>query len=134
MARRIFSCTLSETVASSSRISVPPSARSKWPTCVRAAPVNAPASWPNSSDSRIDSVSAARQRIHDRKIDDAMVRFESLTRRIDDVEGQVEAYDMGLPQDLNREFASLEAEESVNEELDELKRRLAAGRRSFDGR
>ena len=76
---------------------------------------------------------AARQRIHDRKIDDAMVRFESLTRRIDDVEGQVEAYDMGLPQDLNREFASLEAEESVNEELDELKRRLAAGRRSFDG-
>ena len=76
---------------------------------------------------------AARRRIHDRKIDDAMVRFDSLTRRIDDVEGQVEAYDMGLPKDLNREFASLAAEESVNKELDELKRRLAAGRRSLDG-
>ena len=76
---------------------------------------------------------AARQRLHDRRIDDAMVRFENLTRRIDDVEGQVEACDMGLPQDLNREFAGLEAEESVNRELDELKRRLAAGRRSLDG-
>lgn len=76
---------------------------------------------------------AARQRIHDHKIDDAMVRFENLTRRINDVEGQVEAYDMGLPKDLNREFASLEAEESVNEELDELKRRFAAERRSLDG-
>ena len=40
---------------------------------------------------------------------------------------------MGLPKNLNREFASLEAEESVNRELDELKRRLAAGRRSLDG-
>ena len=77
---------------------------------------------------------AARRRIYDHDIDDAMVRFESLTRRIDDVEGQVEACDMGLPKDLDREFASLEAEESVNRELDELKRRLAAERRPVDGR
>lgn len=76
---------------------------------------------------------AARRRIHDHDIDDAMVRFESLTRRIDDVEGQVEACDMGLPKDLDREFASLEAEESVNRELDELKRRLAAEHRPVDG-
>ena len=68
---------------------------------------------------------AARKRIHDYKIDDAMVRFEAYTRRIDDVEGKVEAYDMGLPKDLNHEFASLEAEESVKKEFDELKRRVA---------
>ena len=68
----------------------------------------------------------ARKKIHDYKIDDALVRFEQYTRRIDDVEGRVEAYDMGLPKDLNHEFASLEAEESVNSELDELKRRVAA--------
>ena len=67
----------------------------------------------------------ARKRIHDYKIDDAMVRFEAYTRRIDDVEGKVEAYDMGLPKDLNHEFASLEAEESVKEEFDELKRRVS---------
>ncbi len=75
---------------------------------------------------------AARKRIHDYKIDDAMVRFEAFTRRIDDVEGRVEAYDMGLPKDLNHEFASLEAEESVNKELDELKRRVAAESRPQD--
>ncbi len=69
---------------------------------------------------------AARKKIHDYKIDDALVRFEAYTRRIDDVEGRVEAYDLGLPKDLNHEFAGLEAEESVNRELDELKARVAA--------
>ena len=69
---------------------------------------------------------AARRKIHDYKIEDAMVRFEQYTRRIDDVEGRIEAYDLGLPKDLNHEFASLEAEESVNEELDALKRRVAS--------
>ena len=62
------------------------------------------------------------------KIDDAMLRFEAYTRRIDDVEGRVEAYDLGLPKDLNHEFAGLEAEESVNKELDALKARVAAER------
>jgi phage shock protein A len=69
---------------------------------------------------------AARQKIHDYKIDDAMVRFEQYTRRIDDVEGRVEAYDLGLPKDLNHEFASLEAEESVRDELNALKQRVAS--------
>ena len=67
---------------------------------------------------------AARKKIHDYKIDDALVRFEQYTRRIDDVEGRIEAYDLGLPKDLNHEFASLEAEESVEKELQELKRRV----------
>jgi phage shock protein A len=68
---------------------------------------------------------AVRKKIYDYKIDDAMVRFEQYTRRIDDVEGRVEAYDLGLPKDLNHEFASLEAEESVKEELNALKQRVA---------
>jgi phage shock protein A len=71
---------------------------------------------------------AARKKIHDYKIDDAMLRFEAYTRRIDDVEGRVEAYDLGLPKDLKHEFASLEAEESVKQELDALKARVAAER------
>jgi hypothetical protein len=33
---------------------------------------------------------------------------------------------LGLPKDLNHEFASLEAEELVKEEFDALKRRVAA--------
>jgi phage shock protein A len=69
---------------------------------------------------------AVRRKIHDYKIDDAMVRFEQYTRRIDDVEGRIEAYDLGLPKDLNHEFAGLEAEESVAKELDDLKKRVAS--------
>ena len=73
---------------------------------------------------------AARKKIHDYKIDDAMVRFEAYTRRIDDVEGRVEAYDLGLPKDLNHEFAGLEAEELVKKELDALKARVASEKTS----
>ena len=68
---------------------------------------------------------AARKKIHDYKIDDALVRFEQYTRRIDDVEGRIEAYDLGLPKDLNHEFAGLEAEDVVAKDLDELKKRVA---------
>jgi phage shock protein A len=75
---------------------------------------------------------AVRKKIYDYKIDDALIRFEQYTRRIDDVEGRVEAYDLGLPKDLNHEFASLEAEESVAEELEALKKRIAAGNEDTD--
>ncbi len=68
---------------------------------------------------------AARKKIHDYKIDDAMIRFEQYTRRIDDVESRIEAYDLGLPKDLNHQFASLEAEESVQQEFEALKRRVS---------
>ena len=67
---------------------------------------------------------AARKKIHDYKIDDAMIRFEQYTRRIDDVESRIEAYDLGLPKDLNHAFAGLEAEESISRELDDLKKRV----------
>ncbi len=69
---------------------------------------------------------AARKKIHDYKIEDAMVRFEQYTRHIDDVEGRIEAYDLGLPKDLRHEFAGLEAEESVQKELEDLKRRVSS--------
>ena len=69
---------------------------------------------------------AVRKRIHDYKIDDAMIRFEQYTRRIDDVEGRIEAYDLGLPKDLNHEFAGLQAEESIARDLADLKKRVSA--------
>jgi phage shock protein A len=67
---------------------------------------------------------AARKKIYDYKIDDALVRFEQYTRRIDDVEGRIEAYDLGLPKDLTHEFASLEAQEAVEKEFSALKQRV----------
>ena len=66
-----------------------------------------------------------RKKIHDYKIEDALVRFEHYERKMDDVEGRVEAYDLGLKKDLHERFVNLEAEESVEKELNELKSRMA---------
>jgi phage shock protein A len=65
-----------------------------------------------------------RRQIHESKIDDALVRFEQFERKLEDVEGRVEAYDLGQRRDLGREFASLEAGDSVEAELNALKQRL----------
>jgi phage shock protein A len=66
-----------------------------------------------------------RRQIHENRIDDALVRFEHFERKMEDMEGRVESYDLGQRRDLGREFQSLESEESVEAELVELKRRVA---------
>ena len=67
----------------------------------------------------------ARKTAHDRRIDDAFQRFEHVERRIDRLEGEVEAYDMGRAKSLDEEFADLEAENGVEDELKALKERIA---------
>ena len=74
-----------------------------------------------------------RKRLHDYRIDDALVRFESFERRMDDLEGHVEAYDLGK-RDLADEISSLESEDAIEQELEELKarRRGQAASRDLD--
>jgi len=57
------------------------------------------------------------------KVDNAMGRFEQYERKIDDLESQVEAYDLGK-KTLQDEFAELEASDKVEDELAALKRKL----------
>lgn len=71
-----------------------------------------------------------RKRLHDYRIDDAMVRFEQFERRIDGLEGRVESYDLGLKKDLAQEFSDLESEEEVQKELEELKSKRADSKKS----
>ncbi|MDH3646970.1 MAG: phage shock protein PspA [Gammaproteobacteria bacterium] len=66
-----------------------------------------------------------REQLHNGKIDDALVRFEAYERRMEDLEGRVESYDLGLGNDLNYQFADLETDESVEEELADLKKRIS---------
>jgi len=66
-----------------------------------------------------------RKRLHDYRIDDALGRFEQFERRMDDIEGHVEAYDLGSKKDLAQEISELESEEAVESELRELKSRRA---------
>ncbi|WP_411358506.1 phage shock protein PspA [Pseudidiomarina salilacus] len=64
-----------------------------------------------------------KKRIDSGKIDDAMLRFERYESKIDDLESQVEAYDMGK-KSLRDEFAELEGEDKINDELEALKARV----------
>ena len=59
------------------------------------------------------------------KIDSAMGRFEQYERKIDDLESQVDAYDLGK-KTLNDEFAELESDGRVEDELAALKKKMQA--------
>lgn len=64
-----------------------------------------------------------RRQLNDVNVAEAMNRFDLYERRIDDLEGEVEAYDLGQ-QNLTKEIAELEADARVDEELARLKNRL----------
>src|SRR5919106_3120707 len=66
-----------------------------------------------------------RRQVHDRRIDDAFVRFEQMERRLDTVEGEVEAFDLGRGRTLAEEIDDLVTDGAVDEELAALKSRLA---------
>ncbi|NNF51306.1 MAG: phage shock protein PspA [Gammaproteobacteria bacterium] len=66
-----------------------------------------------------------RKQLHENKIDDALMRFEAFERKMEDVESRVEAYDLGMKKDLSSQFTNLESEESVEQELAELKARIS---------
>jgi phage shock protein A len=65
-----------------------------------------------------------RERIADHKIEDALVRYETIERKVDELEAQVESYDLGRKESLSGQFEALEAEEAVEKELAELRRRV----------
>jgi phage shock protein A len=71
-----------------------------------------------------DSVRISRQ-VHDGRIDEALSRFDRYERRIDELEAESESWALGRPRTLEDEFSELEAEDAVNAELNELKRRVA---------
>src|SRR6516164_2247091 len=65
-----------------------------------------------------------RTRLYDERITDAFARFEHVERALDEMEGKVEAFDLGRKKTLADELAGLEAENGVEEELRALKERL----------
>ena len=65
-----------------------------------------------------------RGQLDDGRIDDAMVKFEYLERKMDTLEGRVESHDLGRDRPLADEFAELAAQDAVEQELAELKKRM----------
>ena len=66
-----------------------------------------------------------RRQLNEHNVDEAMRRFEAYERKMDDLEGQAEAYDMGQ-KTLADEIADLEKGEQLDSQLDELKAGMAA--------
>mgnify|MGYP000277055086 FL=1 len=65
------------------------------------------------------------------KVDNAMGRFEQYERKVDDLESQVEAYDLGK-KTLQDEFAELEASDKVEDELAALKAKVKGANTSTE--
>ncbi len=70
-----------------------------------------------------------RGKLYDERITDAFARFEQVERALDEAEGKVEAFDLGRAtapggKPLEQEFAEMEAQAGVAEELAKLKARL----------
>ncbi|MBT3205448.1 MAG: phage shock protein PspA [Gammaproteobacteria bacterium] len=65
-----------------------------------------------------------RSKLHDNRIDDALGRFEGIEEKIDQMEGKVDAFDIGKDRSLQDQFAELESEDVIDDELEKLKARL----------
>ena len=71
---------------------------------------------------------AARKHIHDDRIDEMLFRFESAEKKIDRVESEGEALDLGRRRSLAGEIESLEEDDRVEKALEELKSRVSETR------
>ena len=57
----------------------------------------------------------------DTKVEDALARYERMERKVDELEAHVEAFDLGSGESLESQFAQLEADDAIEEELAALK-------------
>ena len=67
---------------------------------------------------------SARKHIHDDRIDEMLYRFENAEQRIDRVESEAEAINMGRGRGLADEIADLEQDDRVEAELADLKSKV----------
>ena len=75
----------------------------------------------------VESRLQVKRQLQRRALDDAFSRFEQFERKMDRLEGELEALDMESKagQDLASEIRALAEDERLNSELQELKERLA---------
>ena len=66
-----------------------------------------------------------RSQLHDGRLEDALSRFESAEQKMERMEGRMEALDLGRNAALEEQFAELESEDIIEDELARLRSRLA---------
>ncbi len=81
----------------------------------------------------VNSRLKTRDRLRDRRLEEALAGFEHLERKMDVLEGRVEADDLGRDPSLDEQFAGLAADEEVERELTALKERMNRARAGDSG-
>jgi len=66
-----------------------------------------------------------KQSMYDNGADDAVTRFERFERKLDELESEVESYDVGTNKTLADEINGLEQEDEIDRQLQELKARVS---------
>jgi len=64
-----------------------------------------------------------KENLHSTRVNDALSRFDHYDRKIDDIEAEVESYDLGS-KSLADEIAGLESDEKIDDELAQLKAKM----------
>ena len=77
----------------------------------------------------VESRIKVKRQMQREKLDDAFQRFDHFERRMDNLEGQLEAMDLGreVSPDLAAEIDALQEDEQINGELQRLKAELEGG-------
>jgi phage shock protein A len=70
-----------------------------------------------------------KKNIDSDRVNDALSRFDSYERKIDDIESQVESLDLGS-KSLADEIANLESDENIDDELAQLKARMKSEKKT----
>ncbi|GHA99410.1 phage shock protein PspA [Algimonas arctica] len=66
-----------------------------------------------------------RTKIVDTRVDDALSRYERMERKVDELEAHVEAFDLGEGESLESQFAALDSNDELEDELAALKDRMS---------
>ncbi len=64
-----------------------------------------------------------KENIHSTRVNDALSRFDHYERKVDDIEAEIESYDLGS-KSLADEIADLESDDKVDDELAQLKAKM----------
>jgi len=67
-----------------------------------------------------------KTQLHSDQINKALARFESVERKVDEIEAKVESYDLGKAPSLQQQFDELEKNDEIEAQLAELKKKVAA--------